>query len=456
MKKILIITTVFLFILSGCKDQTETIKEEDPIITEKDIIKAAFDNMPVSGYDYKDYNGLYSTSNQEYLTEQATQLLSKTLYEYEKRNNTELDDIKTEQLIELSKLYFGIDEEITSSLYEYLDNFAVTEEVTLHNNNSVLLYTKDGDIYNALISPGNFCPIIYYEFVFDGDFININDYTVYEPLVFIEKQADNEAVYLLSDGTVLKIKDNEIVSNINLPEQGVPMYLISENKEGISISENLNYVELKRNGGEVLVDLTDGSVSLNFDNLALEREEVNATNKDGDKIVEASAGYNHMDIWLFKNDGSKKFLDSGMFMNGGFFMNGDIYTMTYNSFHIFQNEKLAYVMEDHFNLKDNVLFAVRKVDDSHFYIVYSLHSDSSDAFISDTDYEVALIDYEGNIIKHVDTDIPVHLSKHFYYSVTMRYDEKLNRLFIVLGADSITFEVDGDSFKIENVVNNVD
>ena len=175
MKKILIITTVFLFILSGCKDQTETIKEEDPIITEKDIIKAAFDNMPVSGYDYKDYNGLYSTSNQEYLTEQATQLLSKTLYEYEKRNNTELDDIKTEQLIELSKLYFGIDEEITSSLYEYLDNFAVTEEVTLHNNNSVLLYTKDGDIYNALISPGNFCPIIYYEFVFDGDFININD-----------------------------------------------------------------------------------------------------------------------------------------------------------------------------------------------------------------------------------------------------------------------------------------
>lgn len=94
MKKILIITTVFLFILSGCKDQTETIKEEDPIITEKDIIKAAFDNMPVSGYDYKDYNGLYSTSNQEYLTEQATQLLSKTLYEFEKRNNTELDDIK--------------------------------------------------------------------------------------------------------------------------------------------------------------------------------------------------------------------------------------------------------------------------------------------------------------------------------------------------------------------------
>lgn len=104
----------------------------------------------------------------------------------------------------------------------------------------------------------------------------------------------------------------------------------------------------------------------------------------------------------------------------------------------------------------SVLFAVRRLDDNYFYIVYSLYSYSSDAFISDTNYEVALIDYDGNIIKHVDTDIPVHLSKHFYYSVTMRYDEKLNRLFIVLGARSITFEVDGDSFKIENVANNVD
>ena len=69
---------------------------------------------------------------------------------------------------------------------------------------------------------------------------------------------------------------------------------------------------------------------------------------------------------------------------------------------------------------------------------------------------VALIDYDGNIVKHVDTGIPVHLTKHFYYSVTMRYDEKLDRLFIDLGAGSITFEVDGDSFKVENVVNNAD
>lgn len=163
-----------------------------------------------------------------------------------------------------------------------------------------------------------------------------------------------------------------------------------------------------------------------------------------------------MDIWLFKNDGSKKFLDSGMFMNGGFFMNGDIYTIAYNSFHVFQDEKLIYVMEDHFNLKDNVLFAVRRLDDNYFYIVYSLYSYLSDAFISDTNYEVALIDYDGNIVKHVDTGIPVHLTKHFYYSVTMRYDEKLDRLFIDLGAGSITFEVDGDIFKVENVVNNVD
>lgn len=76
MKKLLIIAAVFLFILSGCKDQTETVKEEDSIITEKDIIKSAFDNMPVSGYDYKDYNSLFSTSNEEYLNKQATQLLS--------------------------------------------------------------------------------------------------------------------------------------------------------------------------------------------------------------------------------------------------------------------------------------------------------------------------------------------------------------------------------------------
>lgn len=38
----------------------------------------------------------------------------------------------------------------------------------------------------------------------------------------------------------------------------------------------------------------------------------------------------------------------------------------------------------------------------------------------------------------------------------MRYDEKLDRLFINIGDGSITFEVDGDSFKVENVVNNAD
>ena len=457
MKKLFIITAVFLFILSGCTHKTETAKEEEPpVITEKDIIKTAFDQLPVNGYDFRDYNSLYSYLNPEYLTGHAAKLFSKTLYEYERRNNAELTDVKPEKLIELDKLYFGIDEELSSYLYEYLDDSAAAEEVEMHTNNSVLLYTKYGDTYYALISPGNFCPLVYYEFVFDGDFINISDYTVYEPYLFIEKQKEDEAVYLLSNGTVLKIKDNEIISNINLPKQGVPMYLISENKEGISISENLNYVELKRNGGEVLVDLTDNSVSLNFDKLILEREQVNATNKNGDRIIEASAGYNHMDIWLFKNDGSKKFLDSGMFMSGGFFMNGDIYTIAYNSFHVFQDEKLIYVMEDHFNLKDNVLFAVRRLDDNYFYIVYSLYSYLSDAFISDTNYEVALIDYDGNIVKHVDTGIPVHLTKHFYYSVTMRYDEKLDRLFIDLGAGSITFEVDGDSFKVENVVNNVD
>ncbi|MGN1405717.1 MAG: hypothetical protein ACI4WM_05565 [Erysipelotrichaceae bacterium] len=455
MKKLFIITALFLLTLSGCTEKTETTKEEEPIITEKDIIKNAFDELPVSGYYYNSLKNITNISL-DYLTDEAADLLSATIYEYERRNNTVMDDIKPEKLVELDRQYFGIDEEISAYLYESLDDFTVTEEVVPHNNNKVLIYKKEGDIFNALISPGDFCPLICYEFVFDGDFINIMDYQIYEPSLLIEKENDNEAVYLLSDGTVLKIKDNEITNNICLPEQGVPMYLISENKEGISISENLNYLELKRNGGEVLVDFTDSSVSLNFDNLALEREEVNATNKDGDRIVEASASYAHMDIWLFKKDGSKKFIDSGQFMNGGFFMNGDIYTMTYNSFHIFHDEKLAYVMEDHFNLKDNVLFAVRKVDDSHFYIVYSLYSNSSDAFISDTDYEVALIDYEGNIIKHVDTGIPVHLSKHFYYSVTMRYDEKLDRLFIDLGAGSITFEVDGDSFRLENVVNNID
>lgn len=42
-----------------------------------------------------------------------------------------------------------------------------------------------------------------------------------------------------------------------------------------------------------------------------------------------------------------------------------------------------------------------------------------------------------------------------HYSVTMRYDEKMDRLFIDLGAGSITFEVNGNNFMLENVVNNV-
>ena len=64
MKKLFIITAVFLFILSGCTHKTETAKEEEPpVITEKDIIKTAFDQLPVNGYDFRDYNSLYSHLN---------------------------------------------------------------------------------------------------------------------------------------------------------------------------------------------------------------------------------------------------------------------------------------------------------------------------------------------------------------------------------------------------------
>ena len=113
MKKLFIITAVFLFILSGFTQKTETAKEEEPpVITEKDIIKTAFDQLPVNGYDFRDYNSLYSYLNPEYLTGQAAKLFSKTLYEYERRNNAELTDVEPEKLIELDKLYFGIDEEL--------------------------------------------------------------------------------------------------------------------------------------------------------------------------------------------------------------------------------------------------------------------------------------------------------------------------------------------------------
>lgn len=74
--------TALMFILSGCIRKTETVqKEEKPPITEKDIIKAAFDQMPVNGYNLKEYEMVNERLNPEYLARMALELYSSTLYE---------------------------------------------------------------------------------------------------------------------------------------------------------------------------------------------------------------------------------------------------------------------------------------------------------------------------------------------------------------------------------------
>lgn len=105
-------------------------------------------------------------------------------------------------------------------------------------------------------------------------------------------------------------------------------------------------------------------------------------------------------------------------------------------------------------MSDKLLFAIQKADD-FFYVVYAYDNGeylSDDYGRLNTTYYFAKVDFNGNVLQSVDTEINTMLKNHYYYSVSVRRDIKNNLMEINIG-DKIYCQVDLDSFKVIDIKN---
>ena len=116
----------------------------------------------------------------------------------------------------------------------------------------------------------------------------------------------------------------------------------------------------------------------------------------------------------------------------GFFMNGDVYFFGNTYFHIYEKGILNYKLEDHFRLGEiddgyRFILAVKRNTNRTFTVLYGCEKDNfkqNDNYLNST-YQLAVIDYDDNIIKNIDTGIKVFYSPFGLGIVSMRESDGL-------------------------------
>ena len=162
--------------------------------------------------------------------------------------------------------------------------------------------------------------------------------------------------------------------------------------------------------------------------------------------------YNDNDIYLINKDGDKTLLTVVNDWEGadiGFFLNGDVYVYTMSKFDIYKDGVLDYSLGEHFDLVNNLIYAVQRREDG-FYIVYCRESNLSTG-VGETDerYMLAKIDWNGNIEKEADTGVYQQVHKSHYLSVKMLVRNGVIRLEIGMYDGSYTVvNFDENSFEI--------
>ena len=130
-------------------------------------------------------------------------------------------------------------------------------------------------------------------------------------------------------------------------------------------------------------------------------------------------------------------------------MNGDVYVYTMSKFDIYKDGVLDYSLGEHFDLVNNLIYAVQRREDG-FYIVYCRESNLSTG-VGETDerYMLAKIDWNGNIEKEADTGVYQQVHKSHYLSVKMLVRNGVIRLEIGMHDGSYTVvNFDENSFEI--------
>lgn len=174
-----------------------------------------------------------------------------------------------------------------------------------------------------------------------------------------------------------------------------------------------------------------------------------AASENGDEIVskcfkEDKRTYKKDNLYLVKESGEQLFLESvnnWEINDAGYFINGDIYVFTPYSFRIYVDDTLSYSLGDYFDLENNYLHAVQRIDDG-FYIVYCEQGKVSAA---DVTYKVARIDRDGNVLKETDTAV--------YQQMNM-YDPCDVRMFIRNGVISLRISKYGGGIETVNIDEN--
>ena len=475
MKKIIILLCAVLLLCTACGvKKDETVPDNVPTESDSEEISVMEENSPFGTYSdsRKDIDKdvetvikdritwiywLYFNFEYESGSNNYGDFQNAIEHEYYYRNGKELNDFGIDNYALLFNEYYGVDINTAREYLKYSENYN-SEDNTLtpvydwreenYSGDADILYMEqEGDIFTAYVLikySEDYMTQYSYTYTFDenGYFKMLNNSGSIYNLCFYDNSKDKEiALYKESDEfTISLIKDKKLIDSFK-NDIKIPGMLLLGFETRYELKDNILKIYCEDYPTVVYADLVEKKFTVDIDTKALLRNGEYTESKNNTSLIMTGryggGDISFSDVYFVDDNLKAYYLEATGGMYGGnadfgFFMNGDVYFFGNTYFHIYEKGILSYKLEDHFRLGEiddgyRFILAVKRNTNRTFTVLYGEEKDNfehEDNFLNCT-YQLAVIDYDGNIIKNIDTGIKVYYSPFGLGIVSMRESDGL-------------------------------
>lgn len=470
MKKITILLCAVLLLCTGCNaKKDETAPDNVQTESNSEEISVKEENSPFSTYSdsRKDIDKdieivikdritwiywLYFNFEYESGSNNYGDFQNAIEHEYFYRNGKELNDLSIDNYALLFNEYYGVDIETAREYLKYSENYNSQDntltpvydwrEENFSGDADILYIEQDGNIFKAFIlikySQDHMTQYSYtYTFDENGYFKMLDSSGNTESLCYYEDSAEYKiAIYKENNNIVVKkFKDNALIDSFENDIE-IPGMLLLGFETRYELNDGILKIYCEDYPTVVYADLNRKTFTIDIDTKALVRNSLYTENKNNTSLIMTGhyggGDISLSDVYFVDENLEAYYLESTGGMYGGnadfgFFMNGDVYFFGNTYFHIYEKGVLSYRLEDYFRLGEldesyRFINAVKRNADQTFTVLYGEEKDNfkhEDNFLNCT-YQLAVIGYDGNIIKNIDTGIKVYYSPFGLGVVSMR------------------------------------
>ena len=475
MKKIIILLCAVLLLCTACGvKKDETVPDNVPTESDSEEISVMEENSPFGTYSdsRKDIDKdvetvikdritwiywLYFNFEYESGSNNYGDFQNAIEHEYYYRNGKELNDFGIDNYALLFNEYYGVDINTAREYLKYSENYN-SEDNTLtpvydwreenYSGDADILYMEqEGDIFTAYVLikySEDYMTQYSYTYTFDenGYFKMLDSSGNIYSLCYCEDSAEYEiAIYKENNNFIVKkFKDNALIDSFE-NDIKIPGMLLLGFETRYELKDNILKIYCEDYPTVVYADLVEKKFTVDIDTKALLRNGEYTESKNNTSLIMTGCygggDISFSDVYFVDDNLKAYYLEATGGMYGGnadfgFFMNGDVYFFGNTYFHIYEKGILSYKLEDHFRLGEiddgyRFILAVKRNTNRTFTVLYGCEKDNfkqNDNYLNST-YQLAVIDYDGNIIKNIDTGIQVYYSPFGLGIVSMRESDGL-------------------------------